>query len=72
MTHADAVVLWLDTPTKNVHNYPEEEKNSRQSMIGMLDSHLPMDRDDFSRSIEMLLTDEDFGDFNTGIVRGWF
>jgi uncharacterized membrane protein len=56
-----AVVLRLVSPTKNIHNYPEEKKEQRQHLLGMLDSHLQMDRDDFLASVEALLRDKDFG-----------
>jgi len=57
----DAIVLWLDSPTKNIHTYPEDDVESRQYIIGMLDSHLSMDREDYFASVEELLVDEDYG-----------
>lgn len=61
LDHVNAVVLWLDTPTENVRSYSEEQKKKRQYVIGMLDNHLQMDRDDFLHSVETLLEDNRFG-----------
>jgi uncharacterized membrane protein len=55
----DAIILWLETPTKNVHNNSGKKEN-RRFIMGMLDNHLQMDRVDFVRSIEMLLKSKEF------------
>ena len=57
----DAVILRLESPTKNIHNYPEDDVESRQYIIGMLDNHLQMDREDYLASVEELLANEDYG-----------
>ena len=57
----DAVILWLESPTQNIHNYPEDDVESRRYIIGMLDSHLQMDRKDYLASVEALLLDDEFG-----------
>jgi len=57
----DTVILWLESPTRNIHVYSEEQKQIRQYLIGMLDSHLSMDRKDYFASVEELLLDEKFG-----------
>ena len=57
----DAVILWLESPTQNIHNYPEDDVESRRYIIGMLDSHLQMDRKDYLASVEELLLDDEFG-----------
>ena len=56
----DAIVLWLESPTKNIHNYLDEQEK-RQFISDMLDNHLQMDREDFLASVAELLLDEDFG-----------
>ena len=57
----DVVILRLESPTKNIHNYPEERKETRRFIIGMLDNHLQMDREDYLSSVEELLLGEEFG-----------
>ena len=57
----DAVILWLESPTQNIHNYPKDNVESRRYIIGMLDSHLQMDRKDYLASIENLVLDDEFG-----------
>jgi uncharacterized membrane protein len=61
LDHVDAVVLWMDTPTKNIHTHTKNENKKRPLYIGMLDCHLQMDRDDFLQSVETLLEDKNFG-----------
>jgi len=61
LDHVDAVVLWLDSPTRNIHVYSEEQKEIRQYLIGMLGNHLQMDREDYLASVEELLLDDEFG-----------
>ena len=56
----DAIILCLESPTKNIHNYPDDRKEMRQYFIGMLDNHLQMDREDYLASVEKLLLDDDF------------
>lgn len=56
----DAIILRLKSPTQNIHNYSEEQKDNRRFIIGMLDSHLQMDRDDYLASVEELLQEEGF------------
>ena len=58
---SDAIILWLESPTKNIHNYPDEYKEVRNDIIGMLDNHLQMDREDYLASVEHLLLNEEFG-----------
>ena len=43
----DAVILRLESPTKNINNLPRQIKNNRKDIIGSLDSHLQMDRTDY-------------------------
>ena len=57
----DVVILRLESPTRNIHNYPDEQEDIRRFLIGILDNHLQMDRDDFLASVKELLGDEDFG-----------
>jgi hypothetical protein len=57
---ADAIILRLLSPTRNIHNYPEEQEEQRQHFLGTLDSHLQMDRDNFLASVEELLLNEGF------------
>jgi hypothetical protein len=71
LDHVDAVILWLDTPTKNIHTDSVEKKEKRQFIIGMLDNHLQMDRDDFLNSVEKLLENNNLVCF-TGMIHGWF
>jgi hypothetical protein len=39
LDYADTVILWLDSPTKNIHTDSVEKKEKRQFIIGMLDNH---------------------------------
>jgi len=57
----DTIILWLESPTKNIHNYPEEQKERRQFRISMLDNHLQMDRENYLSTVEKLLINEEFG-----------
>jgi hypothetical protein len=61
LDYVDTVVLWLDSPTKNIHTDSVEKKEKRQFIIGMLDNHLQMDRDYFLNSVEVLLENKNFG-----------
>jgi len=58
---AEMIILQLKSPTLNIHNYPSEQKERRRFIIGMLDNHLQMDRNDFLSSVKELLTDDEFG-----------
>lgn len=57
LDEVDAVVLWLDTPTKNVHI----DSENRRHYLGTLDNLLQIDRDDFISSVKGLLEDSNFG-----------
>ena len=61
ISEVDAVILWLDSPTKNIHNYPEELRERRRFIMGMLDNHLQMDREDYLALVDELLLDDEFG-----------
>jgi len=57
----DAVILRLESPTKNVNNLPESLKKTRKYSLWMLDSHIGMDRIDYIRSIRSMLADKKYG-----------
>lgn len=61
LDQVDAVVLHLDSPTANIHTYKEDRQEQRQFIIGILDGHLQMDRNDYLMSIEELLEDQNLG-----------
>jgi len=60
ISDVDAIILKLESPTKNINNYFDNEKKKRQFSLRMLDSHLQMDRIQYLDSIEKLLDDEKF------------
>jgi len=57
----DAVILRLESPTKNINNHPESLMKTRKYYLRMLDSHLQMDRIDYIRSVNLLLSDKKYG-----------
>lgn len=56
-----AVILKLDSPTKNINNIPEELIKQRKYLSNMLDGYLQMDRIDYIRSIESIIHGKDYG-----------
>jgi hypothetical protein len=57
----DAIILRLESPTKNINNLPDRFKKRRRHLLKMLDSHLQMDRTDYIASIERLLSGKQYG-----------
>lgn len=57
----DAVILRMESPTKNVNNLPESLITIRKHSLRMLDSHLQLDRIDYIRSIRSMLSDKKYG-----------
>lgn len=57
----DAVILRLESPTKNINNHPVELIENRRYYLQMLDSHLQMDRIDYIKSIRSMLDDKEYG-----------
>ncbi|ACV68467.1 DUF2079 domain-containing protein [Desulfohalobium retbaense] len=55
---SDAIILRMKSPTKNIHNYKSKER--RRYIIGMLDNHLQMDRNEYLDSIEDLVNNDEF------------
>jgi uncharacterized membrane protein len=52
----DAIILRLESPTKNINNLPKQIKKTRKYIIGSLDSHLQMDRTKYIATTERLLS----------------
>ena len=57
----DAIILRLESPTKNINNLPVELMENRRYYLQMLDSHLKMDRTKYIASIRTLLSDNKYG-----------
>ena len=57
----DAIILRLESPTKNINNLPAELMENRRYYLQMLDSHLNMDRTEYIASIRSLLSDNKYG-----------
>ena len=57
----DAIILRLESPTKNINNLPVELMENRRYYLQMLDSHLKMDRTEYIASIRTLLSDNKYG-----------
>lgn len=57
----DAIILRLESPTTNINNFTNQAKINRKHLIGMLDSHLQMDRAEYIASIERLLSKSEYG-----------
>jgi uncharacterized membrane protein len=57
----DAIILRLESPTKNINDFPDQLKNRRKYSISMLDSHLQMDRTEYIDTIEHLLSGSEYG-----------
>jgi len=57
----DAIILRLESPTKNINNLPVELMENRRYYLQMLDSHLQMDRTEYIASIKSLLSDNKYG-----------
>jgi uncharacterized membrane protein len=57
----DAIILRLESPTKNINNLPVELMKNRRYNLQMLDSHLQMDRTEYIASIRSLLSDNKYG-----------
>jgi uncharacterized membrane protein len=57
----DAIILRLESPTKNINNLPDQLTENRRYYLQMLDSHLNMDRTEYIASIRTLLSDNKYG-----------
>ena len=57
----DAIILRLESPTKNINNLSVELMQYRRYILQMLDSHLQMDRTEYITSIKSLLFDNKYG-----------
>jgi len=57
----DAIILRLESPTKNINNLPDQLTEYRRYNLQMLDSHLQMDRTEYIASIRSLLSDNKYG-----------
>ena len=57
----DAIILRLESPTKNINNLPEQLTENRRYNLQMLDSHLQMDRTEYITSIRSLLSENNYG-----------
>ncbi|MBE9573268.1 MAG: hypothetical protein IMF11_21785 [Proteobacteria bacterium] len=57
----DAIILRLESPTKNINNLPEQLIEHRTSCLRMLDFHLQMDRIEYIASIRSLSSDNEYG-----------
>ena len=57
----DAIILRLESPTKNINNLPDQLTENRRYYLQMLDSHLQMDRTEYIASIRSLLSDNNYG-----------
>ena len=57
----DAILLRLESPTKNINNLPVELMENRRHNFQMLDNHLQMDRTEYIASIRSLLSDNKYG-----------
>ena len=60
---ADFIILRLESPTDNVNNIPEKYLSRRKDILGTLDSHLQMDRNEYISTIDKLLTGKQYGIF---------
>lgn len=58
---ADAIILRLESPTRNVNNIPEHLLKERRYLCTAIDGHLQMDRTDYLASIETLLSGREYG-----------
>ena len=57
----DAIILRLESPTKNINNLPDRFTGHRRGYLQMLDCHLQMDRTEYISSIRTLLSDNKYG-----------
>lgn len=57
----DAIILRLDSPTRNINNIPEELTNQRKYLSNVLDGYLQMDRTDYIDSIDSIIHGKDYG-----------
>jgi len=57
----DAIILRLESPTKNINNLPDQSTEKRRYYLRMLDSHLQMDRTEYISSIRSLLSYNKYG-----------
>lgn len=57
----DAIILRLESPTTNINNFTNQANINRKHLIGILDSHLQMDRAEYIASIELLLSKSEYG-----------
>ena len=57
----DAIILRLESPTKNINNLPDQLTENRRYYLKMLDSHLQMDRTEYIASIRSLLSENNYG-----------
>jgi uncharacterized membrane protein len=56
-----AIILRLESPTTNINKLTDQTIINRKYLIGMLDSHLQMDRVEYIASIESLLSNNEYG-----------
>ncbi len=57
----DAVILQLESPTKNINNIPEDLIKERKYLSNVLDGYLQMDRSDYVDSIESMIHEKAYG-----------
>jgi len=57
----DAIILRLESPTRNINNLPDQLTENRSYYLQMLDSHLQMDRTEYITSIRSLLSENKYG-----------
>jgi hypothetical protein len=57
----DAIILQLESPTKNINNIPEDLIKERKYLSNVLDGHLQMDRSDYIDSIESMVHGKAYG-----------
>lgn len=60
INEVDSLILWLDTPTRNMFFKDENIKENRQFLTGTFDNHLQMDRVDFFNLLQTLIEDKEF------------
>ncbi len=57
----DAIILRLESPTKNINNLPDQLTEHRRNNPQMLHGHLQMARTEYIASIRTLLSDNKYG-----------
>ena len=57
----DAIILQLESPTKNINNIPPDLIKERKYLSNVLDGHLQMDREDYIICTESIIHGEDYG-----------